>query len=264
MKTTNYQSVPVIASVIGSKSRKAMFLINITSINGDKMFPNTSIPTTWKSFNTRPTWRYTNLRYGLNNVEIHAGKYYKFDFDSSVLMTDSGPVGPHGQSLKVEGLTKTQTPVRQYVEWEEHSQSLVEFPLSKATPAMDIDYSTWKGNCSMITSRLIDNKVHKYLQLLDRYIIYVPLFIYKNWSARFVAKDSTHEFINDDSQETIIEQTAHDSAVAEKFNYIDRTQMYTSSSVEQNEEERLAYIKFERSQSLQQWEQDNPEYQSFI
>jgi len=262
MKTTNYQSVPVIASVIGSKSRKTMFLTAITSLDGKTMFKDDTCPVRWQNFNTKPEWRYTNLRYGLNNILITPGKYYKFDFDESVLMTEQGPVGPHGQSLTVKGLVKKQEKTYDYVAWEEHSQSLVEFPLSKATPAMDIDYTSYRGNLKMISHRLVDGKIQKYLQLLDRYIIYIPLWKYKTMTKRFVAKEITPEFLNDDNQESVIEETSINSFIQQKFDYINRTEMYSYSSVAQTDEERQAIIKFENSQSLEQWEKDNPEYSS--
>lgn len=48
---TNYNSVQIIASVIGSRSRKAMYLVQPESIDGNKIYKNTWIPVQWKSNN---------------------------------------------------------------------------------------------------------------------------------------------------------------------------------------------------------------------
>ena len=47
MKNSNYQSVPVLASVIGSKTRKAMYLVNITSMDGEKVYKDKWVPVQW-------------------------------------------------------------------------------------------------------------------------------------------------------------------------------------------------------------------------
>ena len=47
MNNSNYQSVPVLASVIGSKTRKAMYLVNITSMDGEKVYKDKWVPVQW-------------------------------------------------------------------------------------------------------------------------------------------------------------------------------------------------------------------------
>ena len=48
MKTT-YESIPVIAHVVGSKSRKAMYLVQPQSLDGSKIYKNAWVPTKWHS-----------------------------------------------------------------------------------------------------------------------------------------------------------------------------------------------------------------------
>ena len=59
MKNSNYNSVPVIASIIGSKSRKAMYLTNVTSLDGTRIYKDKWVPTSWNT-NTKTEFRYTN------------------------------------------------------------------------------------------------------------------------------------------------------------------------------------------------------------
>src|SRR5210317_201833 len=116
---TNYKSVPVIASVIGSKTRSAMYLMNITSLDGSRTYKNKWIPTQWKR-TTKVEWRYDSTRYNLKNVLIEPGKYYKFHFDESVLMTQGGAVNIWGDYIDVKGLRKVNTAVKQSIQWEYH------------------------------------------------------------------------------------------------------------------------------------------------
>ena len=45
MKNSNYNSVPVIASIIGSKTRKAMYLTNVTSLDGTRIYKDKWVQT---------------------------------------------------------------------------------------------------------------------------------------------------------------------------------------------------------------------------
>lgn len=258
MKNSNYKSVPVIASVIGSKSRKSMYLVNITSLDGKKIYNNAWVPTAWND-TTRSEWRYTRKVYNersqkfitiIDNALIEPGKYYKFHFKESVLMTTSGPVNEFGGKLDVEGLKKVKLSVtRRSIEWEEHSQELVEFPLKKATPSMLIPQQNNKGT-SPIKQRLVNGNIEKFLQLEDRYIIYLPVWFIQNLKLKFQSAYSVDDelFSNeeDTNTESIIEETAYNSKIAEQFSYIDRREM-----------------DFQVIDSLTQWELDNPEYLSF-
>jgi hypothetical protein len=246
MKNSSYTSVPVIASIIGSKSRKAMFLTNITSLDGKRIYKDKWVPTSWNT-NTQTEWRYTNKERGLINVIIHSGKYYKFNFKEAVLMTDKGAVNMHGAALDVDGLSKVVlSNKRKTIEWEHESQSLVEFPMSKATEAMIIETHDKRGG-STINSRLVDGVVKQYLQLEDRHIIYIPTWLMKNFEQRYsLRKVEVDELMtNDNDYQGVAERTAYDSITADTFSYIDRTEM-----------------NFETIDSLTQWELDNPEYAS--
>jgi hypothetical protein len=246
MKNSSYKSVPVIASIIGSKSRKAMYLTNITSLNGKRIYKDKWIPTSWNT-NSKFEYRYTNTERGLNNVLIETGKYYRFHFKDSVLMTDNGPVNEYGASLDVPNLVKVNnSSAKQAIEWEYDSQSLVEFPMRKVSEAMVIDKYDGR-NISTIKSRLVDGKVQEYLQLKDRYIIYVPTWLMANFEERYTVKESTPElFTNDNEYHGVAEETAMQSVINEQFNYINRDTM-----------------NFVEIDSLTQWEQDNPDYASY-
>ena len=244
---TNYKSIPVIASVIGSKTRTAMYLMNITSLDGSRSYKNKWIPTRWKR-TTKTEWRYDSVRYNLQNVLIQPGKYYKFHFDESVLMTEGGAVNMWGDYLDVKGLRKIKTTVKQSIEWQYHSQSLYELPMSQVTSKMIID-SYDENNLSTINCKLVNKKVVEYYQVKDRYIINIPTWLISSfdevatWNPNRPLKQ--WYMFNDNEFETVAEQTAKDSISQEKFSYIDRQSM-----------------NFSEVSSIQQWEIDNPEYKS--
>lgn len=54
MKTykSSYKSVPMVVSIIGSKSRKSMFIVNPTSLDGKKQYKNKWIPISWNESGT--------------------------------------------------------------------------------------------------------------------------------------------------------------------------------------------------------------------
>ena len=189
MKTSSYNSVPVIASIIGSKSRKAMYLTNVTSLDGKRIYKDKWMPTAWN-----------------DNV------------------------------LKQ----------RITVEWDFDSQSLVEFPMSRVTESMQIDAFT--DNCSNITTRLVNNKPVEYLQLTERIIVFITKWVINSFEERFTIKEEVDNCDNDDDFQTVIERTAYDSQLQEKFDYIDRDSMYQAE--------------FD-TDHLTQWEQDNPEYATY-
>jgi len=184
MKNSTYNSVPVIASIIGSKSRKAMYLTNVTSLDGSRIYKDKWVPTSW-------------------------------------------------------GTTSKTT-----IEWDYDSQSLVEYPMKKVSESMVVDrYDT--SNVSCIKAKLIDGVVVEYLQLKDRYIIHIPTWLIKNFEERYTVSVKDDDLMhNDNNYESVAEQTAYDSVVAETFSYITRDTM-----------------NFEVD-SLTQWEIDNPEYAS--
>jgi hypothetical protein len=246
MNNSSYKSVPVIASIIGSKSRKAMYLTNITSLDGKRIYKDKWIPTSW-STNSLYEFRYTNTERGIHNQLIIPGKYYQFNFKDSVLMTDQGAVNEHGAILEVKGLTKVKKSAsRQTIEWEYDSQSLVEFPMNKVSEAMLVDKYD-ERNVSRIKSRLVNNKVVDYYQIRDRYVIYVPTWLIKNFEERYTTRIVEEDnFDNDNMFYGVAEDTAIQSILNQQFDYINRDTM-----------------NFEKVDSLTQWEIDNPEYASY-
>ena len=185
---TNYKSIPVVASVIGSKSRKAMYIVHPTNVKGTTLYKDKWIPTQW------------------------------------------------GQDKRIK--------------WEYHSQEFVEFPMSKATQAMMFE-SHDLTNISRFNKRLVDGKPQTFYELIDRYIIHIPVWLINSFEvkARRINNDDDHEFSNDSNPESIIEQIAIDSQVQDKFSYRgDANDMYMSE------------FAIEDSQSLQQWDSDNPDY----
>jgi hypothetical protein len=193
MKTTSYQSVPVIASIIGSKSRKAMYLTHITSLDGSRIYKDKWIPTSWNSKD--------------NNIVN-----------------------------------------KQTIEWELDSQSLVEFPMNRVSEAMLIDRYTSR-NITTIKTRLVNGKINEYIQLTERYIVYIPKWLMANFEEKYtkIIKEETPEiFENDHEYYGVAEETALQSQIQQQFDYINRDTM-----------------NFEHIDSLAQWEIDNPEYASY-
>ena len=60
MKT--YKSVPVIASIIGTRTRKSMYIYHVTSLDGEIVYQNRYIPVAWGSGDKRTTieWERTS------------------------------------------------------------------------------------------------------------------------------------------------------------------------------------------------------------
>lgn len=205
--TTNYTSVPVIASVIGSVTRKAMYLVHPTSIDGEKIYADTWIPIKWNQSNPA---------------------------------------------------------IIQYIQWEHHSQSLIEFPLSKSTPSMIIEHSD-------VVRRLVNNKAQSYLQLTNRFIIYLPVWMVT--PKKIVDEkgvESKQEPILKLKYQKVIQQPNEE--LFENDNDFYGVAESQDSSLTNSLREYLSdranstfSIQFESTQldSLLQWERDNPDYQSY-
>ena len=117
--------------------------------------------------------------------------------------------------------------------------------MTRVTEAMHIEEYT--GSISNIKSRLVDGVVKDYYQIVDRYIIFIPTWLIRNFDEQYTVKSRQPKlFPNDDDFFGIAEQTAIDSHTNEKFDYIQRDTMH-----------------FEEVDALTQWEQDNPEYASY-
>jgi hypothetical protein len=116
----------------------------------------------------------------------------------------------------------------------------------KVSEAMLVDRYD-ERNVSRIKSRLVDGKVVDYYQIKDRYVIYVPTWLIKNFEERYTTRIVEEKlFDNDDMFYGIAEDTAYQSMVKEQFDYITRDTM-----------------NFEQVDSLTQWELDNPDYASY-
>ena len=246
MKNSNhtYQSIPLVVTIIGSKSRKAMYCINVTSLDGTKRYKNAWIPTSFESY-TSKQYIYHNPQLNILNRKLIIGNKYRFG-DDWFTLTPNGAVDHHNKRIEIDSLQYIiMPPIRTTIAWEYHSQSLVELPMSQTTPAMDIveygfDSEISSSNISRIKSKLIDGKVHEYYQSIDRYIIYIPPFLMKNFEKLFEIVQDTEDnalsnydfdapnediFANDDNPETITEQLQKDSVLSEQFSYMDRREM---------------------------------------
>ena len=56
---TSYKSVPVIASIIGTKSRKSMYIYHVTSLDGETIYQDRYVPVRWGD-NVTIEWEQTN------------------------------------------------------------------------------------------------------------------------------------------------------------------------------------------------------------
>lgn len=196
MKNSNYQSVPVLASVIGSKTRKAMYLVNITSMDGEKVYKDKWVPVQWG-----------------------------------------------------DGVT---------IDWTYYSTSeLVEFPLKNKSEVMIIEKHNAYGK-SNIVERLVDGKSQSYYQMTDRFIVYIPIWLIKNFEIKYtkiskVDNDKLDEWDqetyhrNDNSPYSVIEDTVYLSEQEMELEYRPSQQRMLSGLEYENE-------------ALAQWEIDNPEY----
>jgi hypothetical protein len=118
--------------------------------------------------------------------------------------------------------------------------------MNRVSEAMLVDKYD-ERNVSRIKSRLVDGKVNDYYQIKDRYVIYVPTWLIKNFEERYTTRIVEEElFDNDDMYYGVAEDTALQSVVNAQFNYITRDTM-----------------NFEQVDALTQWELDNPEYASY-
>jgi hypothetical protein len=199
---TNYTSVPVIASVIGSVSRKAMYLVHPTSIDGEKIYKDTWIPIQWTDSN--------------NQV--------------------------------------------QRIDWEPHSQSLIELNMSKASRSMIIDQSN-------IVKRLVNSKVQSYLELNERIIVYIPTWML---TKKRVIENNIEKTIDpiisvkytraQQQEEDLFTNDNEYYGVAEEFCQKSYNTNYIKDRAESTYSLQFAS---EDIDSVQQWEMDNPEYLSY-
>ena len=252
MKTT-YKSVQIIASVIGSKSRKAMFLVQPESIDGSKIYKNTWIPVQWNETDAREH-RYTNKRYGIHNQLLEVSKYYNFPDEGRLLITEHGPVDSFGQYVRIDGVeTHTIKQKQTRIEWSHYSQSYVELPMSQVTPSMLVDLHD-KRNVSNIKHRIINGQNKSYLQLEERILINVPTWMMRNFEVKYKRQDIAVDdlFHNDDEFYGVAEsQSEHLNTGLQEY-LQDRSQSTYS----------LQFMDTELT-SIQQWELDNPEYLSY-
>lgn len=261
MKTT-YKSVPVIASVIGSVTRKAMYICHVTSLDGEKIYKDTWMPVSWYEQSKREH-RYTDKRYGLHNVLLTPSTYYEFPEHGKLLITNKGPVDEHGTYVRIDGVaTHTISGTKRRIEWEHHSQSLIQFPMSKATPSMDI-------HPDKVIRRMVDNKPKSYVELTDRHIIYLPTWFFiekkvvKNkitetippmMQLKYTKASSVDEetFTNDNEFYGVAE--SQDASLSEGLLDYESDRVRSTFNI---------HFSKEVMPQLHQWEMDNPEYMSY-
>lgn len=262
MKTT-YKSVPVIATVIGSVTRKAMYITHVTSLDSEKIYKDTWMPVSWYESAQREH-RYTDKRYGLHNVLLTPSTFYDFPEHGKLLITNQGPVNSDGAYVRIDGVaTHTIAGTQRRVEWEFHSQSLVQFPMSKATPSMDI-------HPDKVISRLVDNQPKHYIELTDRYIIYLPQwFFIEKKVANKEGKTETVKPIMQLKYQKYTEQEEEIFANDNEFYGVTESQdiSHLESLIEYENDRAQStfnmHFSDETIPSLHQWELDNPEYMSY-
>ena len=184
--------------------------------------------------------------------QIFLGKYYDFGSAGKLLMTNKGPVTTQGVEIKIKGITTTKDTEPRHIAWKYHNQEFVEFDMKDATPAMMFE-SYDLTNISRFNHKLVGTKVHKYYEMIDRYIIMIPTWLIGSFeeighksSTDYTTPELYH---NDDNPETVIEETSINSHTTDKFSYRgDANDLYMSE------------FAIEDSQSLQQWDSDNPDY----
>ena len=250
---TTYKSVQIIASVIGSVSRKAMYLVQPESIDGSKIYKNTWIPVQWTESNHREH-RYTNKEIGIHNQLLEVSKYYTFPEHGDLLITDKGPVDSIGNYVRIDGVhTVTQSQKQLQIQWEEHSQSYVELPMSKVTPSMLVDLHD-NRNVSNVKHRIVNGKDQAYLALERRVLLHVPTWLMRNFEIKYKRQDIAVDdlFHNDDEFYGVAESKAEHLNKGLKEYQEDRAASTYS----------LQFLDTELT-SIQQWERDNPEYLSY-
>ena len=138
--------------------------------------------------------------------------------------------------------------------------------MSKASQAMQFE-SYDLTNISRFNTKLVNGKKQRFYEMVDRYIIHVPVWLINsfevvgrrssdiqqdiNASVRFSSwRDyGIDDDANDDNPESVAEQTAIDSRTEEHFSYRpDRDSLY------------IGGIQIESSDSHSQWIEDHPEY----
>ena len=191
---TSYESVIINASFIGSKSRKAMYLVNPRNEFGTTIYKNVWIPTSW---------------------------------------IDSTSAEKHT------------------IQWTHSSPEYVELPWKQVSPAMLVEtVSTIGVGDSLIGQRLVDNKVHKYVELNQRIEIAVPKWAMRNFKRKYtkVVKDNSQQdlFANEHSHYNIIDDAAKVSHEEHVLQDRPLTGWFT--------------ITGGGEPAVEQWIKDNPEY----
>jgi hypothetical protein len=201
MKNSTYQSVPVIASVIGSKSRKAMYLVHITSLDGTKIYKDTWVPTSWKDFDC-PEEQFT-------------------------------------------------------INWDNHTDTYVEFPLNQATDAMMLEkYDTTYSGVSRVKERLINNKVTRFYTMTERYVIYIPVWKFKNMKVKYSLKQDNAQAVKSVEQLDLFPNEYDHMGIAERTAY----ESHNQDSLQDRADGTVLTGHSDYEVALKQWEQDNPDY----
>lgn len=260
MKTT-YKSIPVIASVIGSVTRKAMYIVQPTSLDGSKIYHDTWIPVSWNGTETREL-RYTNKRYGIINKLLVPSTYHRFEEHGQLLITKNGPIDEYGNYIHIEGVHTVTTPIKQKIEWEVHNHDeLIEFDMKRATPSMMYDHKD-------VVRRVVDGKPKSYLQLQQRILLHIPIWMITPRTVQKEGKTTTSEPIikvrlSKPQKQEADEQLFND----DEFYGVTESRCMASLDQDyiQDRPHATAGLMFGDTEltSIQQWELENPEYISY-
>ena len=141
--------------------------------------------------------------------------------------------------------------VRHTIQWQHATPEYTELPMSQVTPAMLVEtISSFGVGDSLIGSRMVDNKVQKYVELSQRVEIAVPKWMMRNFKRKYtkVVKESDADdlFSNKHSHYNIIDDTAkasHDQLVLQERPLTDWFTIIGGGEP-----------------AVEQWLKDNPEY----
>ena len=144
----------------------------------------------------------------------------------------------------------SQSQTRHVIQWQDAHPEYVELPWREVTPAMLVETLSEDG-MSIVGKRIVDDKVHKYVELNQRIEIAVPKWAMRNFKRKYtkVVRNDNEQvelFMNEHSHYSIINdavKASHDEHVLQERPLRD---WFT--------------ITGGAEPAVEQWLKDNPEY----
>ena len=241
---TSYKSVPVIASIIGTKTRKSMYIYHVTSLDGETIYQDRYVPVRWGD-NVTIEWEQTN------------------DMVVQFPLSDARPIMiiPKYNDIGISNIVSHRLPngkIQNY--YEMTSRYIVYIPMwlflqqtkkdEHGNPVIKRDH---QGNKVV--------KTHPSGEVMYHEGTTKPVYVFekdpntgfKAKYTKFIPSIASQEdeklYTNDDSPYTIAEDTAYKSEQELNFDY------------RPSADTMLTGLEFEND-SLAQWEIENPEYAS--